>query len=203
MQENTAKLTYRDVFLTDDVFARNEDGFEFRGLFYRRSSLVFGVGVNDFQFQTGSGIGVWKPYRMWQSMLKRAYDPSWHIDFPTYLGTEVDPSWHRFSGFLEWLWMQPYHAADFQLDKDLIGRGRFYGPEDCILVPPWANSFLIDSGAARGELPLGVSKHGNGFRVSVRINGNRLKKTFRTIEVAVEFYHAKKERICRFTQRRT
>lgn len=45
MQENTAKLTYRDVFLTDDVFARNEDGFEFRGLFYRRSSLVFGVGV--------------------------------------------------------------------------------------------------------------------------------------------------------------
>lgn len=188
--------TYRDVFLTEDGFARNEDGFEFRkAARVSKKKLVCGIGINDFPNQIGGREGgTWKPYLMWQNMLCRAYDPKEHERHPTYIGTEVDPSWHRFSGFLEWLWTQPYHAADFQLDKDIVGRGKFYGPEDCVLVPQWVNSLTVDRGAARGELPLGVSKKGNRFCAEVKLGDgkSRIRKTFGCVSKAVEFYNETK-----------
>ena len=34
-----------------------------------------------------------------------------------------------------------------------------YSPETCIYIPSWLNKFTTNSGAARGELPVGVSYH--------------------------------------------
>lgn len=128
--------TYRDVYLTDEGLAKTEDGYVFEGRAHRRSKLVCGTGVNDFPGVTGNDVGgMWKPYDLWNSALQRVYDPRFHANNLTYLGVEVDLSWHRFSGFLEWLLEQPFHSSSFQLDKDIIGRGKFYGPNDCLMVP--------------------------------------------------------------------
>lgn len=188
-------ITYRDVFLTPDGRARNEDGHEFSSTFNRRG-LVYGVGINDFQGSVGGSGGiVWKVYKIWQSSLSRTYNPKWRDIHPTYADVSMDPSWHQFSSFMEWLFTQPYHAYNFQLDKDIIGQGKFYGPSDCIMVPPWVNSLTLDCGASRGELPIGVQRNRNGF-VSQVCLGNRGKltsKTFHDLKEAAVWYHTQKQ----------
>lgn len=186
--------TYGDVYLTRDGRACQEDGYEFLG-WTRERKLVYGIGVNNFPFQTGRPGNSWKPYVLWYNMLRRAYDPKHHTQKPTYIGVEVESSWHSFSAFLDWLMEQPFRSADFHLDKDIIGRGNFYGTDDCLMVPQWVNSLAADSGADRGDLPLGVTKNRNGFRARVSLgDGTRLGKTFRTIEEASDFYRTEKQK---------
>jgi hypothetical protein len=44
------------------------------------------------------------------------------------------------------------------LDKDLLFPGnKIYSPETCSFISPWLNNFLTESGASRGEWPIGVS----------------------------------------------
>lgn len=187
--------TYRDVYLTEEGLAKTEDGYVFEGTAYKRSKLVRGVGTNDFHGVVRSkSKGIWKPYALWCGVLNRAYDSKFHARQPTYIGAGVDESWHRFSSFLSWLLEQPFHSSSFQLDKDIIGRGKFYSPEDCIMVPSWVNLLLTDNGSVRGELPLGVCRHGSGYLGQVHCgNEGSVTKTFRTIEEASTFYHGTKQ----------
>ena len=45
----------------------------------------------------------------------------------------------------------------YVLDKDILSDTREYGPSSCIFIPAWLNLFITDSGASRGEWPVGVS----------------------------------------------
>lgn len=58
-----------------------------------------------------------------------------------------------------------------QLDKDLSGNGKVYGPRTCVFVTHAVNSFTLDHAAARGDCPLGVSFVRGRYRASISING--------------------------------
>lgn len=124
-----------------------------------RRKPVFGVGVNDADYMTTprvNGAMLWDPaYRAWASMMQRGYSRKCHVAQPTYIGVTVCKEWHSFSAFRAW-WLANYRDG-FQCDKDLLVVGnKEYGPGACIYIPSWLNKFTTDSGAARGELPIGV-----------------------------------------------
>lgn len=121
---------------------------------------LFGVGINDADYATRpmvNGNKIKDPaYRAWSGMLERAYDPKCHARYPTYSDVTVCKEWHSFIAFREW-WLANYRDG-LNLDKDLMIVGnREYGPDACIYIPGWLNTFTVDSGASRGELPIGVS----------------------------------------------
>lgn len=84
-----------------------------------------------------------------------------------------------------------------ELDKDLLGDGKLYSPANCIFVTGQVNTFTIDSGAARGKWPLGVSKQGNRFRAHCRGATPRYRGTFDTPhEAHLAWFAAKWELGC-------
>lgn len=120
---------------------------------------VYGVGINDAPHvieirQNGNRIT--EPcHTSWWSMLRRAYDSKFHSKQPTYIDVTVCPEWLMYSGYRKW-WLEN-HTDGFALDKDLLHPGNtVYSPDTCIYIPQWLNSFTIDSGATRGEWPIGV-----------------------------------------------
>jgi hypothetical protein len=120
----------------------------------------YGVGVNDAHYVTTptvDGAQLWDPaYRAWVNMVRRAYDQKFHDKHPTYVGVTVCEEWHSFSAFRAWWLLRSVEG--FSLDKDLLVVGNMeYGPDACVYVPRWLNNFTEDSGASRGELPIGVS----------------------------------------------
>ena len=120
----------------------------------------YGVGVNDASYVTTptvNGVRLRDPAcRAWANILKRACNPKCHAAHPTYSDVTVCKEWHSFTAFRTW-WLENYREGG-HLDKDMLSVGnREYGPDSCIYVPQWLNSFTIDSAASRGELPIGVS----------------------------------------------
>lgn len=172
-------VTYRDMFLTEKGLAKQGD-IVFDGTFSRvKSGLVFGKGVNDFphavQKQEGGVKVNWIPYNLWKNMLKRAYYEKYHKSKPTYKDVEVDKEWLSLSNFLNWLMPQQYHGADIQLDKDIIGRGKFYGPDDCILVPASANGFVNTAKGGNSCQKLGAYRVSNNKFIGAILKDGKLK----------------------------
>jgi hypothetical protein len=57
-----------------------------------------------------------------------------------------------------------------QLDKDLLVAGnKIYSPETCRFVSREINSFLTDSAATRGSLPIGVCLHKDTGKFAAQI----------------------------------
>ena len=121
--------------------------------------LVYGIGVNDADYvvrSTINGRRVKCPaYMSWGNMLKRCYSEKYHHGHPTYIGVKVCDEWLSFMAFRKW-WIEN-QVDGWHLDKDVLSDDSIYSPETCIFLPVWLNSFTIDSGAARGEWPIGVS----------------------------------------------
>lgn len=121
--------------------------------------LVYGVGINDAGrpvYTKVDGKRVMCPfYRRWAEMLRRCYDPNYHLRQPTYLGCSVAEEWLVFSGFESWMKTQDWEGKE--LDKDLLKVGnKLYSPDLCIFVPKKLNSFTMDCGASSGEWPVGA-----------------------------------------------
>ena len=119
----------------------------------------YGVGINDSNYASQprvNGVKLRDPaYQAWAGMLERAYSERFHKRQPTYSDVTVCKEWHSFVAFRAW-WLENYREG-FSLDKDLLVVGnREYSPDACIYVPQWLNTFTIDCGASRGELPIGV-----------------------------------------------
>lgn len=124
--------------------------------------LVRGVGVNDADYAvcpTVNGRSVWCPfYQAWVGMLMRCYDTKFQARHSTYIGCTVCDDWLITSNFKKWMESQDWQGME--LDKDLLVVGnKFYSPETCTFVDSLTNNFTTDSGASRGEWPLGVDFH--------------------------------------------
>lgn len=125
---------------------------------------VCGVGINDADYLVyryamvdGNSKIVWRCpfYQVWSCMMKRAYRKQYHDCRPTYAECSVDPVWHLFTAFRQWMMTQPWEGN--QLDKDILIPGnKVYGPGKCVFVSRQLNMFLTDSGSIRGEWPIGV-----------------------------------------------
>ena len=122
--------------------------------------LVYGVGINDSCYVTQvKSTGLVCPFFMvWRNMLKRAYSHSEHARRPSYLGTIICAEWLSFMSFRSWMETQSWQGK--QLDKDLLSPGnKEYRPDRCCFVGHNINSFLTESSASRGDLPIGVNLH--------------------------------------------
>jgi hypothetical protein len=124
---------------------------------------VYGVGFNDVAFQVRvDGKIVWQ-YKLWTNMLLRCFDEKEKKRYPTYENVTCCSEWLSFANFFEWLNKEVGWAGKpvgFQLDKDILVKGnKIYSPDTCGFVPTAINLLLIDCGASRGDLPVGVSLH--------------------------------------------
>lgn len=162
----------------------------------KKNKLVYGVGINDADYavqikETTSYISgkqiqklIWccPFYQTWTNMLQRCYGDKWHERHPSYRGCSVCQEWLRFSNFKNWMEHQDWENK--QLDKDLLFPGnKIYSPTTCAFVSKRINTFLIESNAARGELPIGVyymkkSKHRKSelnkpYSACVKISGKK------------------------------
>lgn len=144
-----------------------------------RNKLVYGVGVNDADYfvagRNPDGKQWMCPfYKAWCSMLNRAYSPKYHARYTTYIGVSVCEEWHSFMTFRAWMQTQDWESK--HLDKDILHPGnKVYSPENCIFVSQQINKLLIDSAAARGAYPIGVTwnKSNKKYEMQLNINGKR------------------------------
>jgi len=136
--------------------------------------LVLGIGVNDAGYTVKPTIGgrrtVCPIYHSWKNMLERCYSATYQGRYPTYIDCSVVEEWHSFSTFKKWMDTQDWKGK--QLDKDILVEGnKVYGPDACVFVDSKTNKLLTDSGAARGDLPIGVTRSGEGYQAQCRKDG--------------------------------
>ena len=139
----------------------------------KRNKLVHGVGINDAEYNVteyaildGKRNKETCPiYRTWTHVLERCYSEKFHSNNQTYKDCSTCEEWFTFSEFKKWMETQDWKGK--QLDKDLLKEGnKIYCPEYCVFVGGKINTFITDSGAARGEYMIGVSwkKQNNKFQ---------------------------------------
>lgn len=121
--------------------------------------LVYGVGVNDADYEVQSRIGgkmnLCRFYDTWKGMLRRCYSEKYKHRNPTYMECSVCDEWLKFSNFKSWMETQDWQGK--QLDKDLIFIGnKVYSPNACAFVSHATNSFTTDRVNSRGDWPVGV-----------------------------------------------
>lgn len=73
-------------------------------------------------------------YVTWRNMIARCYLPNkkWNVS-----GATVCNEWLKFSRFKKWF--DENHKDGMELDKDIIGSGKIYSPENCVFVPKSIN----------------------------------------------------------------
>lgn len=119
------------------------------------TKLVYGHGTNDLDEPVKVNGKPLKFYYIWKDMLNRCYSEKSLSKHPTYRGCSVCDEWLSLSTFR--VWFDVNYRDNTELDKDILVKGnKVYGPEACRFVPQYINSLLLDAGAARGELPVGV-----------------------------------------------
>ena len=161
---------------------------------------VYGVGCNDVFFQVKiDRKNIWQ-YHLWQSMLQRCFSEKEKQRYPTYMDVTCCDEWLYFGNFLEWLNREVGYKGKpvgSELDKDIIVKGnKTYSPEFCSFVPTAVNSLLTDSGATRGEFPVGVCFVKGRGKFKTRLNCFGREKHlgyYTTIEDAVFAYKVAKE----------
>jgi len=155
----------------------------------KKRSLVFGVGINDADYNTSITKSytqsdgkrtkkiVWRCpfYTRWYNMLRRAYNPNLHNDRPTYIDCSVNNDWLTFSNFKTWMEQQDWEGKE--LDKDLLfPDNKEYGPDTSIFVSKEVNMFVVELSSRRGKWPIGVSynKNAKKFQASLKMNGTSI-----------------------------
>lgn len=120
---------------------------------------IYGVGINNAPYVVQPVVNgkrnVCPFYRCWFSMFVRCYSEKEVARNPTYDGCSVDPRWHHFMDFREWMVSQDWEGN--QLDKDLLISGnKVYSPETCIFVSHQVNTFMTDRVNHRSVYGIGV-----------------------------------------------
>lgn len=156
---------------------------------------VYGIGfmgVGEYVSKVGGKHT--SAYTKWRGMFKRCYDPKSLARNPSYIGCTVHPDWYNFQSFAEWLERQ-YQSDGWELDKDLITEGnKIYSAGTCAFVPSQLNSLLNDCGSARGDLPQGVVRKGEGYLARLNVDGKlHYLGTRHTPEEAFKIYKFAKE----------
>lgn len=137
--------------------------------------------------------------RAWMNMNGRCKVGSvYQAKNPTYIGCETSADFKDFQIFTEWHRRQiGYGLEDYELDKDILNAGnKIYSENTCVLAPKALNQFLCDSGAARGEWPLGVcwDKWTGRFKTSMKVGSKTVFiGRYATPEAASDAYKVAKE----------
>ena len=171
------------------------------------SKLVYGVGVNDKTKPTKVDGKTVKEYDLWQSMLRRCFSEKCQTLYPTYKGCNVSDNFLNYAYFYDWCQQQigfgkvDENGRYWQLDKDLLSvDNKLYSETTCVFVPKEINVFFVDSGASRGNYPLGVNfnKASGKYVARCWVNGKQKQLgMFNTSQEASTVYKQFKEAICK------
>lgn len=177
-----------------------------------RNKTICGVGINDSDYVTSKFedwyvngkrkqrlLWVCPYYQKWTSMIKRCYSKSYQNRYPAYKGCVVCEEWKRFSNFKAWMETQDWEGK--QLDKDLLGSGKLYSPENCCFISKKVNQFMIDQKTRRGVWPIGVywNKRDECFKSQIRnpfTSKNENLGEFITAEAAYLAWKQRKKELC-------
>jgi hypothetical protein len=161
---------------------------------------ICGLGTNDahwrVQWYEGKQLISADPaHAVWKSLLQRCeVGGVLQIKRPTYVGCGVCDAWCSYLDFTSW-W-RDNQVDGWCLDKDLVVFGnKQYGPDTCIFVPNWVNTFTVDRGGARGRYPIGVHKQGRKYEAQVSNTITKINERlgfFRTPEAAHEAWQTRK-----------
>lgn len=127
---------------------------------------VYGVGMVGVKYPLQK-----KEYEAWHDMLKRCFNKNIKEKYATYKEVTCCDEWLLYENFYEWLHNQDnfdkwLNEKNWCLDKDILIKGnKIYSPETCCLVPNDVNVLFTKRDNCRGDLPIGVIKQGNKFRV--------------------------------------
>jgi hypothetical protein len=183
----------------------------------KRNKLVYGVGINDADYEVFSGLVVggkntrlWSCpfYQKWMGMIGRCYNPRELARRPAYQGCTVCSGWLLFSSFKLWMIDQDYHGNE--LDKDiLIDGNRVYSPDTCVFISPDLNKFLTYAKSDRGEWPTGVSWNRRDKRFQATCNNpftgkrDRLGDFFCPEKAYQAWRERKHQHACRYADMQT
>jgi len=160
------------------------------------TKLVCGVGFNDRKYLMWVNGKPTKEYDLWNSLLKRCYNPKYQQEKPTYVGCSVSENFKSYSYFHEWVQKQIGFGLDnFHLDKDLLLRGnKVYSEDTCLFLPMELNTLFTARRNHRGDFPLGVSiLHGKFIAYCSTDKLSRRVGRFDTPELAFQAYKEVKE----------
>lgn len=120
---------------------------------------VYGVGyIGDGPWKVSHKGIVTSVYKTWNDMLARCYNPRVIDSFPTYNGCSVNPEWHCFQVFADWVNRLKYKCEGWALDKDILLPGNLiYSPQTCVFLPAAINCALRPGAAWGRNLPPGVT----------------------------------------------
>lgn len=148
-------------------------------------SLVLGVGITDVP--TKINRIMLPAYTAWTNILTRCYCKVWKSKHQTYETCRVSNSWKRFSNFKAWF--DANHIDGYDIDKDICSRGsKIYSARTCNFIPQEINKLFVNTAPLRGDLPRGVSKHGNVYIARVTMCGRRIEHRFDTVKKAHNAY---------------
>lgn len=137
---------------------------------------VHGVGIYNKNLKTADKNGkILKSYTSWSHMLRRCYDPKYHIKEPTYKDCTVCDEWIYYENFKQWYDDNFYTIQDSTmcLDKDILIKGnKIYSPETCVFVNQNINNIFTKNDSIRSNLPIGVTLDNGRYRARVS-NGSK------------------------------
>lgn len=117
-------------------------------------TTVRGVGILDLPFEAKRG-SITKAYGCWSRMLDRCYG---NYKIGSYEDCEVSDGFKVFSTFKKWCETQKgFSKIGWELDKDLLGSGKFYSEDACCFLPQRINSLITKKVKTKGLYPTGVS----------------------------------------------
>jgi len=163
-----------------------------------KRSLVYGVGVNDWDGAVYVGGKLIREYVLWRGVLERCFSDKRKQRQPTYEGVTCSKDWLSMTKFIEDVsQMKGFGLEGWQLDKDILQKGnKLYSKDNCCFVPQEVNLLLVKRDNSRGEYPVGVyfDKYAGKFKAGLRINGKvKFLGRFTTPEEAFQVYKLAKE----------
>lgn len=109
--------------------------------------------------------------------MKTRCKESYAVKKPWYKDTKICEEWqHNMYSFYEWVNEGQFYEIpgekSVHLDKDILGRvkglEKIYSPETCLFVPAKVNNFFGGSSSGNKELPVGVERSGDKYKVSTK-----------------------------------
>lgn len=161
---------------------------------------VFGIGYLGIgKYHTRANNKPTYCYICWKHMMERAYDPKYHIKFPTYTNVTICNDWHNFQNFAEWFEIN--YIEGYHLDKDLLQTditNKIYSPNTCVFIPDFLNYFIKSNLLASntsGYTGVTYDKPSKKWMVTIYDYNRKVNKNlgrYKNIEDAIIVY--KKER---------
>ena len=123
------------------------------------SSLIYGVGINDYNGTIKLNGKLLHQYQLWISMLRRCYSSKFQSTNQSYIGCDVENYLLSFSNFNDFIvGVKGYGTPKWHMDKDVILKGnKTYSRDAICFIPSEINNFMTKSNRTRGIYPIGVT----------------------------------------------